>query len=100
VPEYQALQEVLAQTEVAKALVGALRETVMKVAARVLWRCRGVRMQLPSSSLARRVADDAVRSGPDWAINPSLARKGRGALGRSEMRPRVRTPGHGREAPD
>jgi hypothetical protein len=46
---YQALQEALSQTQFAQAQVGTLRETVMKVAARVLSRCRGVRVQLPSS---------------------------------------------------
>jgi hypothetical protein len=46
---YQALQDLLAKSELAQAQVGTLRVKVMKVAARVLYRCRCLRVQLPSS---------------------------------------------------
>jgi hypothetical protein len=50
---YQALQDALAVvapgTEWAKAQVGTIRTRLLKVAARVLDRCRAVRVQMPSS---------------------------------------------------
>ena len=45
----QTLQEGLAGTELAAAQAGTIRLRLLKVAARVLGRCRGVRVQLPTS---------------------------------------------------
>jgi hypothetical protein len=74
----QTLQEGLAGTALAAAQAGTLRVTLLKVAARVLVRCRGVRVQLPScypwQALWRRLVRSlrAAASGPPVAVPAGL----------------------------
>ena len=68
---FQTLQDGLAGTELAAAQVSTIRVKLLKVAARVVERCRRVRVQLPSSypwqELWRRLLVWLLTPAPHWA---------------------------------
>jgi hypothetical protein len=65
----QTLQEGLGGTELAAAQAGTLRVKLLKVAARVLVRCRGVRVQLPTSYPWQRLWRGLVA----WLQGPAVS---------------------------
>jgi hypothetical protein len=71
----QTLQEGLVGTEQAPAQAGTVRLGLLKVAARVIERCRGIRVHLPTSFPLQRVWRRLVawlQSAPRWPPEPGL----------------------------